>query len=560
MWQQGKRFAGWFLMAIGVSAGAVAQAPPPPAPLAPLGAVPVPAANPQSSAKALLGQALFWDEQLSLTGTVACGTCHQPRAGGSDPRVVVDTGSSRFPGADGVLGTADDGVGSAGVPQHGSNGLYAASALFGMQPQVGSRQSPSMINAGHFSQLFWDGRATTRFVDPLSGSELIATGGALENQALGPLVNSLEMAHVGGTLSDMQARIGTVQPLALAEQLPAALAAFINGQRYPALFQAVFGSPEISAQRIAYAMASYQRTLQADQTPLDAELSGTPALTNQERQGLNLFRQNGCAGCHSGALLSDDAFHYIGVRASTTDLGRMAVTGLNANRGQMHTPSLRNVELSPPYMADGRLASLEDVVAFYNRGGDFTAPNKPAAIRPLNLTAPQQAALVAFLRRPLTDPRVTAESGPFERPTLFTESNRVPQISGGARAGSSGLPRLVALEPAITASQRFTIAIENARPAARAIAVLDLDDPAALADPQSNAVFSRAEFSVGSSGSLSGTGSVDVSIPAGTGGLTLKLRVFIEDPLAATGWAMTELATFSVSGDDARVFADGFGD
>ncbi|MEO7660579.1 MAG: hypothetical protein ABIV48_13270, partial [Pyrinomonadaceae bacterium] len=125
-----------------------------------------------------------------------------------------------------------------------------------------------------------------------------------------------------------------------------------------------------------------------------------------------------------------------GVRPVTEDLGRFAETGFNGDRGSFKVPGLRNIEHRAPYMHNGRFATLEEVVAFYNRGGDFNAPNKAPAMQPLGLSANQMADLVTFLRRPLTDPRVTNQTGPFDQPTLYTETNRVPLISGTGRAGN----------------------------------------------------------------------------------------------------------------------------
>jgi cytochrome c peroxidase len=520
---------------------AQAQAPGP-NPLAALGTPASPAGNPQTTQKILLGQALFWDEQLSRTGSVACGSCHAPRAGGSDPRVVGGTLGSRHPGADGVAGTDDDAVGAAGVPQHSASGTYLHSNLFGMAPQAGRRQAPTAINAGFPAVLFWDGRANGEFKDPATGAIVSATGAALENQALGPLVNSAEMAHVGGSLADMQARIATARPLRLAENVPGALSAWIAGRGYPALFNEVFGSPTISATAIAQAIASYERSLVANQTPLDAELSGTPSLTALERQGRQVFAQAGCQGCHGGALLSDGAFHYIGVRPQTADDGRFAVTGANADRGRMRTPSLRNVALSAPYMADGRFATLEDVVAFYNRGGDFTANNRDPRIVPLNLTSAQRDALVAFLRRPLTDSRVAAESGPFARPRLFAESTRAPQAVGSGVAGSGGrVPRLVAVEPPF-AGASFTVGIDGGLAGAEVRLLLSLQDAGNV----------NAEALQRSSATLSAQGSVSVTLtlPSDTtlADRELWLRAFVADPAAPGGWAATASARFTVLG------------
>lgn len=541
------------LMAVGIAPLAFAQAPPPPNPLAPLGAVPVPVENPQSEARIALGQALFWDEQLSLTGTVACGTCHAPAAGGGDPRSRQQGFGNVHPGADGEFGTADDIVGSAGVPQHDGEGRYLHSASFGMAPQAGARQAPSAINAGYFQNLFWDGRAAAALVDAQSGQTLIASGAALENQALGPLVNAAEMSHVGGTLLDMQARIAGLRPLRLASSIPAALRSWIAGRSYPQLFEEAFGSAEVSASAIAMAIASYERSLVADQTPLDAELRGTPSLTALERQGRRVFATAGCGGCHGGALLSDDNFHYIGVRPAEADVGRRGVTGRIADQGRMRTPSLRNVALSAPYMADGRLATLSEVVAFYNRGGDFDAANKAPPIQPLGLSEADQAALVAFLGRPLTDPRLAAGSGPFERPGLYSESSRVPQSTGLPVADATGrLPRLIAIEPPLAGEGGFTVAVDSARPGAQARVLVDLLAPAA---PDAPALLAE-EFTLGGEGSAS----VELILPDDVelADTDLYVRVFVDDPDSESGWSASAAARFRLLGVSAIVFGHGF--
>ena len=105
--------------------------------LKPLGAPPVPAENPLTEAKVLLGKALFWDEQLSRTGTVACGTCHRPMWSGTDPRAALAPKTSTNPGSNHRFGDADDVIGAAGVPLHDRDGNYLESGAFGFGAQVG---------------------------------------------------------------------------------------------------------------------------------------------------------------------------------------------------------------------------------------------------------------------------------------------------------------------------------------------------------------------------------------------------------------------------------------
>ena len=259
-------------------------------------------------------------------------------------------------------------------------------------------------------------------VDPETLAVVLAAGAALEAQALVPILNSTEMGHVAREWSEVSARLAAAEPLALAHDLPAGLNDGVGGRTYPELFALAFGTPEITASRIAMAIASYERTLVSNQTPLDVALSGGAPLTPLEQQGRGIFANRNCVACHGGALLSDDNFHYTGVRPVQEDLGRFAETGANVDRGAMRTPSLRNVALRAPYMHNGEFTTLSDVIDFYDRGGDFDAPNKSPLIVPLNLTPQEKAALLAFLSRPLTDPRAAGETAPFDRPGLYSES------------------------------------------------------------------------------------------------------------------------------------------
>jgi hypothetical protein len=168
--------------------------------------------------------------------------------------------------------------------------------------------------------------------------------------------------------------------------------------------------------------------------------------------------------------MTNDRFEYIGVRPADEDLGRFLVTANPGDRGRMKVPSLRNVELRAPYFHNGSMVTLEQVIDFYNRGGDFAAPNKHPSIRPLGLSAQQRQALAAFLRRPLTDPRVASGAPPFDRPTLYGESTRLPQPYGQPTPGAGGFaPVLVAGEPAVLGNPTLTLGVDRGlggRPAA----------------------------------------------------------------------------------------------
>jgi cytochrome c peroxidase len=545
----------WLLL--GVAGVAIAQAPPPP-----LGLPPVPLANPLTEAKINLGKTLFWEEQLSVTGTIACGSCHRPGAAGADPRtgahISLNSFASTHPGPDGVLGTPDDVRASMGVPAHGGDGQYTMSPRYGFAAQVGGRKSPSAINAAYSSQvLFWDGRAGSSFADPITGLVLIPQGAALENQALMPLLDTSEMAPSSAVIADVPARIVSAKPLALASSVPRTLSTWIGTRSYPELFNEAFGSTDVSATRIAMAIASYERTLNSNQTPFDAFNGGdNTALTAQEQRGLGVFRGTDCAGCHAGALLSDNSFRYLGLRPSADDLGRFNQSANNANRGAFKVPSLRNVALRAPFMHTGRFMSLEEVIEFYNRGGDFNEPNKDPRVRPRNLSVNQKADLAAFLRRPLTDSRVAAELTPFDRPTLYSESTRVPQIMGTGVAGANGLiPDVTALEPPLLGNRNFTVVVSRALVGAQATLVVAESDPAVT-----------GALPVGDYANLSSTinasayASMQLALPNSEAwsGRTLYGRIYIADPAALNGLAITPAFKITLFGESEIMLSSGF--
>ncbi len=448
--------------------------PPPPPPPPPPPVAPAPAGNPVTLSKTNLGKVLFWDEQLGSNQTVACATCHINGAGGSDPRTKVPGTGSVHPGPDALFGGADDVFGSPGVTRAQADGSYALDPTFRLRKQATGRRAPSAINAGFFPLQFWDGRAQGPFIDPTNGAVVIAQGASLEIQALGPPLSDVEMGHVGRNWGDVTTLLATSTPLRLATNIPAALSTWINGRAYPALFQEAFGTPDITAVRIAMAIATYERTLSSNQTPFDQFVSGNQAaLTPQEQQGLQIFNGIGrCNTCHGGPFFTDNQFHYTGVRPQNDDLGRFAVTGQIADRGAMKTPGLRNLQLRAPFFHNGRMSSIAEVINFYNRGGDFNAPNKPLTIAPIGLSLQQRLDLEAFLTRPLTDVRVTNQTAPFDRPTLASETNAVPAHYGVPTPGSGGIaPTLVAFEPALTGDP-MTIGIDGGNGGKAAVLLL----------------------------------------------------------------------------------------
>lgn len=520
---------------------------------------PVPAGNPITAEKTMLGKALFWDEQLSSTRMTACGTCHILTAGGSDPRSIIGNPASTAPGRDGLFGTPDDVTGSPGVIRSGADGLYIADADFSLAPQVTPRRSMAAVNAGYPRSLFWDGRAFEEFRDPLTNNVILPRFAALESQALGPILSDVEMGHEGLDWSGVTDRLQSVSPLAMASNIPADLAAWMNNRDYPALFHEVFGDPAITAVRIAFALATYQRELYTNQAPIDDFLNGNAnALTPQEQRGFNVFNspQAGCNICHGGPLFSDNLFHYTGVTPQNEDPGLGGINGDPRAEGLMKTPSLRNAELRGPFFHNGNTQSLADVVAFYNRGGNFNGPNKAPGVRPLGLNAGQQADLIAFLGRPMTDPRLRDGIAPFDRPTLFTEANQGGQIYGQPTAGSAGFrPVMVALEPPMLGNPSLTVGVD--RGLGGAAATLLVDRAADFAGSPLRGATCYLDLSgalqqnpvtLDGVGAGNGTASLSFQVPNMTVliGQSFYAQWFIEDPSAPAGVSATAAVQFTL--------------
>ncbi|HEX5053458.1 MAG TPA: cytochrome c peroxidase, partial [Planctomycetota bacterium] len=440
---------------------------------------PVPPQNPITPAKAVLGKLLFWEEQMSSNNRVACGTCHTFAAGGGDLRRVVN------PGNDGVTPSPDDTFGSPGIIRSDAANDYLPDARFGLQTQVTRRAAPSFLLAAWFPEVFWDGRARTTFVDPDTGTTVIPTGGALENQALAPLLASDEMAHDARTFAHVTQKLATVRPMALASNLPADMAnAVAGGATYPDLFAAAFGTPAITAQRIAFALATYQRTLVPNQTPYDLFLAGNPAaMTPQQQNGRNVFNGPGrCNLCHTPGLFSDGQFRNLGLRPIAEDNGRQAVTGNFADRGKFKVPSLRNVGLRGTLMHTGQFTNVGQVFGFYLGGGGPNLANKDPLLVPLNV--PPQAAndLINFVVNALTDPRVAQGLPPFDRPTL--RSQLLPPIGiqyGFGSPGTGGrVPNMLAEVPANLGNQDFKVGVGNGRGGSLATLLLGIAPTATM--------------------------------------------------------------------------------
>jgi cytochrome c peroxidase len=379
--------------------------------------VPVPAENPITEQKRVLGKILFWDEQLSSDDMVACGTCHRPAWGGADARDAVNGGSDP--------GTIDDVHGSPGMVALDRSGQHVEHPKFGRAPQVTARSSPSIFGALWAPAVFWDGRASGEFRDPLTGSVVIATGAALESQIIETLANPTEMTKPERQWAEVTDKLEHVRPLGLATNLPADVAAAITEHGgYKELFAAAFGDAGITPVRIAFAIATYERTLVADQTPWDRYAAGDEsALSRTELFGLQALEDFHCLKCHTPPLFTNNEFFNIGLRRSEYDRGREGVTGDPEDAGEVRVPSLRNSGLRARFMHTGEFAGLAAAISFYRTGP--VLPDRDgipgAGIYTFNMSAITEADIRAFLTTGLTDPRVRAEEFPFDRPTLRTE-------------------------------------------------------------------------------------------------------------------------------------------
>jgi cytochrome c peroxidase len=224
-----------------------------------------------------------------------------------------------------------------------------------------ARKAPSLFNRAYGKAFFWDGRELS-----------------LEAQALRPIANADEMGDsVERALKRLQADLAYVH---------AFRAAFPDG---------------LTATNLARALASFERVLLTGNSRVDRFRAGDlGALDERERHGLWLFESRGqCWRCHTGRNFSDEAYHNTGVRwgKQPPDLGRYAVTHKDSDRGRFKTPTLRGLARTAPYMHDGSLKTLEEVVDFYNRGGGKN-PNLDPAMAPLGLSKDEVKDLVAFLR------------------------------------------------------------------------------------------------------------------------------------------------------------------
>lgn len=258
------------------------------------------------------------------------------------------------------------------VPELGFSDAQATSV--GVSGTRLSRNTPHLFNLEPQGLMFWDGRAQ-----------------GLAEQALGPISAPLEMGLPLGTLT---AKLGEVPGYR---------------DRFDRLFD-----DGLTAKNIALALAAFERTLLSNNAPLDRYLAGQKdALSPAQKRGMALFAGKArCHLCHSGPNLTDNGFHNVGL--DSPDLGRYALTKVAVNRGAFKTPGLRNVELTAPYMHNGSLKTLRQVIEFYDQGG-AGHPNTSPMIEPLNLSEAEKADLLAFLNAlsdPLTVERPQLPEGP----------------------------------------------------------------------------------------------------------------------------------------------------
>jgi cytochrome c peroxidase len=332
-----------------------------------LPALTVPPDNPITRDKVVLGEKLFLDERFSTTGKVSCSTCHLPEKGFTDSPLKVSEGIDKL---------------------------------------TGTRNAPTVINAAYNTTQFWDGRSPD-----------------LEDQALHPFVNPVEM---GLANHDPILKIVRTDP------------------EYVRQFRKAFDvSPsEITIRHVVKAIATFERVILSANSRFDRwYFKGEDILSDKEKKGFEIFALKGrCVDCHvieyTTALFTDGKFHNIGVginRVSEEDitrlsaeflkaqytrtdvdlkvlgdpkaseLGRFAVTRNISEVGAFRTPTLRNIALTAPYMHDGSLKTLEEVIDHYNRGGASSDTEKinpylSGGIKPLELTDTEKAALVAFMK------------------------------------------------------------------------------------------------------------------------------------------------------------------
>lgn len=367
--------------------------------------LPIPADNPQTPEKIQLGDKLFNDKRFSSTGEVSCAHCHDPQKAFTDSPLVTSEGINKL---------------------------------------SGTRNAPTVVNSAYFTKFFWDGRSPD-----------------LEDQAQHPLINPVEM---GLTSHDPVLNIVRTDP------------------QYVAAFRKVFNKEplQVTMREVQQAIASFERTLISGDSPFDQWYFGKKhdAISEQAKRGFDVFMNKGrCVSCHviehDQALFTDNRFHNIGVginriqgdigtlapaflkakadgvdvdkavlsNPKASELGRFAVTDALDELGSFKTSTLRNVAVTAPFMHDGSLKTLRDVVEHYNNGG-ITKKTDPVndflsgGIRPLNFTDQEMTDLVAFLET-LTSPQFAAQKQASLSPASCNVSTASAASSTPARMGGA---------------------------------------------------------------------------------------------------------------------------
>ncbi len=236
----------------------------------------------------------------------------------------------------------------------------------GILDRKGSRHAPTIFNSAYLTHLFWDGRASS-----------------LEEQCKGPLANPDEM-----TLSN-NPHAAHIECHKRVQNIP----------EYRSLFTEVFGSAECSIDDVAQAIATYERTILSGNSPYDRYKSGdTKAMTQEQIKGYQVFTNAGCSNCHFGFNFTDGRFLNIGIGMEdpSPDLGRYNITKDPKDWGAFKIPTLREVANTFPYMHDGSLKTLEEVIDYYDKGG-IPNRNLHPLIKPLHLSLEDKKSLIAFL-------------------------------------------------------------------------------------------------------------------------------------------------------------------
>ena len=355
-----------------------------------LGPIPYPADNPPRQERISLGRLLFFDPILGGEKDVACGTCHHPDFAFADRRQF--------------------GAGASGSGL-GPNRILSASVVTNNPIELEPRNSPTIFNtafnfdengvSSHLGFQFLDGRTK-----------------GLEEQATKPITSRVEMRGDAYPGTDQEAAVATMDSvIARLRAIPEYILRFMDA--FPGDVASKPGVLIVDSMNYGRAIAAYERELVTRNSPYDQFVGGNhKALSDVQKQGLELFFTKAkCGNCHNGPMFSDFRFIVQGVPQEGggkavilgDDTGREEHTLDPSDRYAFRTLTLRNIELTPPYMHDGVFESLEEVVQFYNNGAQPRHPDVTDAMLnedlhvPLGLTSQEVTAVVAFMKS-LTDP------------------------------------------------------------------------------------------------------------------------------------------------------------